>query len=48
MSIVETTQSFVRIPSVNPSYDPASPGESGMAEWLTAWAAEQGIPWRTE
>lgn len=38
MSILETVQSLVRIPSVNPGYDPASPGERDMACWLVDWA----------
>lgn len=37
-SILETTQSLVRIPSVNPGYDPASPGEQHVAQWLMDWA----------
>ncbi len=40
MTVIETTQSLVQIPSVNPAYDPASQGEIGMSEWLVAWAKE--------
>jgi len=43
MNIVETTQSLVRIPSVNPAYDPASLAEIGMSDWLIAWAKEHGF-----
>ena len=38
MNVVETTRSLVRIPSVNPGYDPESPGEQGMTDWLLTWA----------
>ena len=36
--VVETTQKLVRIPSVNPGYDPASPAERDVARWLEDWA----------
>ena len=38
MKVVETTQSLVRLASVNPGYDPASRGEADVADWLLRWA----------
>ncbi len=43
MTVLETTQALVRIPSVNPGYDASSHGEAGMTAWLLAWAADHGI-----
>lgn len=43
MSVIETTQSLVRLASVNPSYDRNSPGEEAVTEWLLQWAAQQGL-----
>jgi acetylornithine deacetylase/succinyl-diaminopimelate desuccinylase family protein len=48
MTVIETTQALVNIPSVNPAYDPASPGEAGMTEWLIQWATEHHFACRTE
>jgi len=48
MNVVETTRSLVRIPSVNPGYDPESPGEQGMADWLLAWARTHAFEAVTE
>ncbi|HRJ71155.1 MAG TPA: M20 family metallopeptidase [Terrimicrobiaceae bacterium] len=43
MTVVETTQALVRIPSVNPGYDPSSHGEAGVTAWLLAWGADHGV-----
>lgn len=47
-SVVKTAQSLVRIPSVNPDYDPASPGERNAAEWLVQWARSHGFGVETQ
>lgn len=43
MTVTETTQDLVRIASVNPAYDPSSPGEEGMTKWLLDWAEAHGV-----
>ncbi len=35
---------LVRIPSVNPDYDPASPAEMNVARRISEWAAENNVP----
>lgn len=42
-SVLETTQSLVRIPSVNPGYDPESPAEEHVTQWLIDWATTHGF-----
>lgn len=39
---------LVATPSVNPAYDPASPGERDVAAYVIAWAERLGLPARTE
>ncbi len=41
--VIEITQTLVRMPSVNPVYDPASPGAKPVLEWVAAWGAEHGF-----
>lgn len=41
--VVETARALVRIPSVNPGYDAASPGETAVSDWILQWASSQGI-----
>ncbi len=36
--VLETTQSLVRIPSVNAGYDATSPSERDVAAWVVDWA----------
>lgn len=43
MSVIETAQSLIRLPSVNPAYDPLSYGEEAVAAWLQAWAERHDI-----
>ena len=43
MSVIETTQALVRIPSLNPSYDSASRGEGKLVDWIAGWAHRHGI-----
>ena len=45
---LEIAQALVRIPSVNPDYDPASPAEKDMALWIQSWGEEQGFETRTQ
>lgn len=40
---LEIAQSLVRIPSVNPNYEPQSPGESEVANWVADWGQAQGF-----
>jgi len=42
--VVELLRDLIAIPSVNPVYDPASPGEGGMAACVEAWATGLGLP----
>lgn len=46
--VVETACSLIRIPSVNPGYDPASPGEANVASWLLSWAKRHGFAAQAE
>ncbi len=39
---------LVRIPSVNPDYDPASPAEANVARRIKAWAAEHSLDCREQ
>jgi len=48
MTVSETAQSLVRIPSVNPGYDPESSGEAGVVDWLLGWASEHGFDVNTQ
>jgi len=48
MNIIETAQNLVRIPSVNPGYDPTSSGEFDVAKWLLSWAEEHGFEVETQ
>ena len=43
MAVTEIAQALVRIPSVNPAYDPDSPGECAVVDWLENWGREQGL-----
>jgi len=40
-SSLEIAQALIRIPSVNPNYDPASRAEQDVAAWLESWGREQ-------
>jgi acetylornithine deacetylase len=40
---LEIAQSLVRIPSVNPNYDPASRAEKDVAQWIQSWGQEHGF-----
>ncbi len=40
---LDIAQALVRIPSVNPHYDAASPGEGAVVDWLEAWGRGQGL-----
>jgi len=40
---IDYARSLVRIPSVNPSFDPSSPGEVDVAAFLIQWAADNGF-----
>jgi acetylornithine deacetylase/succinyl-diaminopimelate desuccinylase family protein len=48
MSSLEIAQALVRIPSVNPNYDPASRGEQDVAAWIESWGREQGFEMRIQ
>ena len=39
----EIAQALIRLPSVNPDYDPASPGEGAVAAWLENWGRANGF-----
>ncbi|MBY0587072.1 M20 family metallopeptidase [bacterium] len=41
-------QSLIQIPSVNPSFDPTSKGESDVAFWLTKWGEAHGFETTTQ
>ncbi len=45
---LEIAQALVRIPSVNPNYDPASRAEQDVAQWIQAWGQEHGFETRTQ
>src|SRR6476659_1045527 len=42
-SPLEIAQAMVRIPSVNPNYDPASRAEQDVAAWIESWGREHGF-----
>lgn len=48
MDVIETIRQLVRIPSVNPDYDPTSQGESGMVDWLQRWAEDHNFEWQVQ
>ncbi len=48
MTVVETAQSLVRIPSVNPGYDPGSSGEAAVVDWLLDWSKQHNFDVREE
>jgi len=41
--VVDLLRDMVAIPSVNPIYDPASRGETDMADYVEAWAGRLGL-----
>jgi acetylornithine deacetylase/succinyl-diaminopimelate desuccinylase-like protein len=41
---LEITQALVRIPSVNPNYDPVSPAERDVAQWIQTWGFRACCP----
>ena len=43
MTATEIAQELVRIPSVNPAYDSASPGEGAVVDWLENWGRSNGL-----
>lgn len=44
---LDIAQSLVRIPSVNPDYDPASAGEGAVTAWIENWGRANGFTvWR--
>jgi acetylornithine deacetylase/succinyl-diaminopimelate desuccinylase family protein len=45
---LEIAQALVRIPSVNPNYDPASRAEIDVASWIQSWGQEHGFETRTQ
>lgn len=45
---LEIAQALVRIPSVNPNYDPASPAEKDVVLWIQSWGQEHGFETRTQ
>ena len=45
---LEIAQALVRIPSVNPNYDPASRAEQDVALWIQSWGQEHGFETRTQ
>ncbi|MBP9902347.1 MAG: M20 family metallopeptidase [Verrucomicrobiota bacterium] len=45
---LEIAQALVRIPSVNPNYDTASPGEQEVARWIQAWGQTHGFETSTQ
>lgn len=40
---LDIAQALVRLPSVNPDYDPASPGEGAVTGWLENWGRANGF-----
>jgi acetylornithine deacetylase/succinyl-diaminopimelate desuccinylase-like protein len=40
---LDIAQALVRIPSVNPDYDPASAGEGAVTAWVDDWGRENGF-----
>jgi acetylornithine deacetylase len=45
---LEIGQALVRIPSVNPNYDPASRAEKDVVPWIQSWGQEHGFETRTQ
>lgn len=45
---LEIAQALVRIPSVNPNYDPASRAEKDVVPWIQSWGQEHGFETRTQ
>src|ERR1043166_2600391 len=45
---LEIAQALVRIPSVNPNYDPTSPAERDVAQWIQSWGDEHGFETQTQ
>lgn len=45
---IEIAQALVRIPSVNPNYDPASRAEQDIVPWIQSWGQEHGFETRTQ
>ena len=44
---LDIAQALVRIPSVNPDYDPASAGEGAVTAWIESWGRANGFTvWR--
>ncbi|MEN9576166.1 MAG: hypothetical protein RL514_4021 [Verrucomicrobiota bacterium] len=44
---LDIAQALVRIPSVNPDYDPTSAGEGAVTAWIEAWGLAHGFTfWR--
>lgn len=44
---LDIAQALVRLPSVNPDYDPASAGEGAVTAWIEDWARANGFTvWR--
>lgn len=46
--VVQVLREIVAIPSVNPIYDPASSGESAMADYVERWATSLGLSVRRQ
>lgn len=42
-SALDIAQALVRIPSVNPDYDPASAAEGAVTAWIEEWARANGL-----
>lgn len=40
---LDIAQALVRIPSVNPNYDPASAGEGAVTQWIEDWGRAHGF-----
>lgn len=40
---LDIAQALIRLPSVNPDYDPASPGEGVVTAWLENWGRANGF-----
>ena len=45
---LEIAQALVRIPSVNPSYEPLSQGEGAVAQWIADWGQAHGFETRIQ
>lgn len=43
IAAADIAQALVRIPSVNPDYDPASPGEAAVTAWIENWGRANGF-----